>query len=217
MSVRQSRRGDACGRGGSRAVSDDRLVHIVDYQERWPREFADIGAQVRNALGDLAIRIDHIGSTAVPDLAAKDIIDVQVSVAAFAGFGPVAAALEGLGYVRRDDVRHDHLPPGAPHAASEYEKRYFREPEDARRTHIHVRADGRVNQRYAILFRDYLREHRAAALAYEETKRFMARWHNEQDKGALFYEIKAPVADIVTSAAEEWAARVAWQPGTSDA
>ena len=197
-------------------MSDDRLVHIVDYQERWPREFAEIGANVRGALGDLALRIDHIGSTAVPDLAAKDIIDVQVSVATFEGFSPVAAGLEGLGYVRRDQVRHDHLPPGATHPASEYEKRYFREPEGARRTHIHVRAEGRINQRYAILFRDYLREHRPAALAYEETKRFMARWHNEQDKGALFYEIKAPVADIVTSAAEEWAARVDWRPGDSD-
>ncbi len=198
-------------------MSDDRLVHIVDYQDGWPREFADIGGNVRDALGGHAVRIDHIGSTAVPDLAAKDIIDVQVTVASFDGFGRIASALEGLGYVRREEVRHDHLPPGATHAASEYEKRYFREPEGVRRTHIHVRADARVNQRYAILFRDYLREHRPAALAYEETKRFMARWHNEQDKGALFYEIKAPVADIVTSAAEEWAARVEWRPGDSDA
>ncbi len=198
-------------------MSDDRLVHIVDYQDGWPREFAEIGGAVRGALGDHAVRIDHIGSTAVPDLAAKDIIDVQVTVASFEGFSPIAAGLESLGYVRRTEVRHDHLPPGATHSASEYEKRYFREPEGVRRTHIHVRADARVNQRYAILFRDYLREHRAAALAYEETKRFMARWHNEQDKGALFYEIKAPVADIVTSAAEEWAARVDWRPGDSDA
>ena len=87
-------------------MSDDRLVHIVDYQQRWPQEFANIGARVRGALGDLAIRIDHIGSTAVPDLAAKDIIDVQVSVATFAGFGPVAAGLEGLGYVRQIGRAH---------------------------------------------------------------------------------------------------------------
>ncbi len=198
-------------------MSDDRLVHIVDYQDRWPREFGEISANIRGSLGDLALRIDHIGSTAVPDLGAKDIIDVQVTVATFAGFSPIAEGLESLGYVRREEVRHDHLPPGATHPVSDYEKRYYREPEGARRTHIHIRVEGRLNQRYAILFRDYLREHRSAALAYEETKRFMARWHNEQDTGALFYEIKAPVADIVTSAAEEWAARIDWQPGDSDA
>ncbi|MEO2005189.1 MAG: GrpB family protein, partial [Candidatus Poribacteria bacterium] len=84
-------------------MSDDRLVHIVDYQDRWPREFGEISANIRGSLGDLALRIDHIGSTAVPDLGAKDIIDVQVTVATFAGFSPIAEGLESLGYVRREE------------------------------------------------------------------------------------------------------------------
>ena len=56
------------------------MIEIVPYQDRWPGEFAAIGRRLRSALGDAALRIDHIGSTAVPGLAAKDVIDVQVSV-----------------------------------------------------------------------------------------------------------------------------------------
>ena len=58
-------------------------IEIVDYQTRWPEDFARIGAILRSALGAEAVRIDHIGSTAVPGLAAKDIIDVQVTIARF--------------------------------------------------------------------------------------------------------------------------------------
>jgi GrpB-like predicted nucleotidyltransferase (UPF0157 family) len=59
------------------------VIEIVSYDPAWPQRFAELGADLRRALGDVALRIDHIGSTAVPGLAAKPIIDVQVSVASF--------------------------------------------------------------------------------------------------------------------------------------
>jgi GrpB-like predicted nucleotidyltransferase (UPF0157 family) len=58
-------------------------ITIVDYRPQWVAEFTALAAQLQAALGALALRIDHIGSTAVPGLAAKDIIDVQVTVADF--------------------------------------------------------------------------------------------------------------------------------------
>jgi GrpB-like predicted nucleotidyltransferase (UPF0157 family) len=56
------------------------MIEIIDYQPRWPDEFVVVEQQLRNALGKLALRIDRIGSTSVPGLAAKDIIDAQVTV-----------------------------------------------------------------------------------------------------------------------------------------
>src|SRR5215212_11001581 len=87
-------------------------VIIVPYDERWPADFAAIGAALRGALGDLALRIDHIGSTSVPGLAAKDRIDVQVTVADFDRFEPVQVALERLGYTMVPGNLNDHQPPG---------------------------------------------------------------------------------------------------------
>ena len=67
-------------------------IEIIDYQPRWPAEFAEIGAKLRAAFGPLALAINHIGSTSAPGLAAKDVIDVQVTVA---GLDPPAAAAGG--------------------------------------------------------------------------------------------------------------------------
>ncbi|MAF11528.1 hypothetical protein CMK11_13850 [Candidatus Poribacteria bacterium] len=195
---------------------NERPVHIIEYQSRWPHEFRAIARGVRGALGGSARRIDHIGSTSVPCLASKDIIDVQLTVASFDGFDTVATRLAAVGYRQRQGLHYDHLPPGDGHVQTEYEKRYFREPRGDRRTHLHVRADGKANQRYALLFRDYLRAHPPAALAYAETKRRLSRHHNEQSDDSVYFEIKDPVCDMVMAPAEEWAPRVAWQMGESD-
>lgn len=58
------------------------LVEIVPYRSAWPEEFRRVAATIRRALGPRALRIDHIGSTSVPGLPAKDVIDIQVAVAA---------------------------------------------------------------------------------------------------------------------------------------
>ena len=110
-------------------------------------------ARLRAALGGAALRIDHIGSTAVPGLAAKPVLDVQISVAAFEPLAAFRAPLEGLGYVYRA-------------ANPERTKRYFREPPGGRRTHLHVRLRGHWSEQFALLFRDYLRAHPAAAARY---------------------------------------------------
>ena len=84
-----------------------------------------------------------------------------------------------------------------------------------RPTHLHVRAQGRANQRYALLFRDYLRAYPVAAGAYGEIKRALARYHPEN--WDAYYDIKDPVCDVIWSAAEEWTKMTGWEPGPSDA
>src|SRR5690349_7999108 len=101
------------------------MIQIDPYDPRWPQQFAHVGAALRDALGDIALRIDHIGSTAVPNLAAKPIIDIQISVAALDPVDPFRTPLEALGYVYRPDN-------------AERTKRYFREPPGTPRIHIHV-------------------------------------------------------------------------------
>src|SRR5712692_7484288 len=130
------------------------MITIVAYDTSWPEAFIAVAQPLRTALGELALRIDHIGSTSVPGLAAKDVIDVQVTVRDFGA--PLEALLKSLGYIRLFNINDDHLPPRVPGPASEWEKRYFQPPEGQRPTHLHVRAHGRANQRYALLFRDYL-------------------------------------------------------------
>lgn len=183
-------------------------IVIRPYDERWPVEFEALRALLCDALGDLAERVDHIGSTAVPGLAAKDVIDIQVSVTHL--HDPrITPAFEALG-ATATDVTSDHVPPGDGGDPSAWEKRYFRAPAGWRRTHLHVREVGRPNQRYALLFRDYLRASPGARAAYSDVKVALARLHPEDT--AAYYDVKDPACDLVMQAAELWARQESWSP-----
>lgn len=188
------------------------MIIMIPYQPAWPEEFRALGGILRNALGDHALRIDHIGSTSVPGLAAKDIIDIQITVQAL---GPaVAQPLHQAGYERIENITQDHLPPGSGSQMSDWTKWIFKPPAFQRPTNVHVRMAGRPNQRYALLFRDYLRAHPPAAQAYARVKNALAKYH-ALDVDA-YYDIKDPVCDIIMGGAEIWAEQTQWQPGPSD-
>jgi GrpB-like predicted nucleotidyltransferase (UPF0157 family) len=189
------------------------MIEIVDYQETWPQEFLRLAAAVRQALGELALRIDHIGSTSVPGLAAKDLIDMQVTVRDLDD--QVTAALMSIGYMPRAGITADHRPPAATGSDSDWQKRLFTLPPGQRPTNLHVRVQGRPNQRYALLFRDYLRSHPAAADAYAELKRRLAQVCGN-DRG-LYADTKDPACDLIMCAAEAWATTTEWRPRASDA
>ena len=183
------------------------MILIEPYSERWPQDFRRIAERIRAAMGERALRIDHVGSTAVPGLAAKPVVDVQVTVAQLADAQPLADAgfEESLGF-------GDHRPPGADGPDADWEKRFFNPP--VGRANVHVRVDGRANERYALLFRDYLRAHPLAAEAYAELKRRLAR---ELRDGAAYAVVKDPACDLIAVAAEAWAAETCWQLPPSDA
>ncbi len=188
------------------------MITIVPYRPSWRDEFLSIGEQLRQALGDLALRIDHIGSTAVPGLAAKDRIDIQVTVQSLSP--DVEQALNGIGYTRIARLTQDHVPPGSGLPAGEWAKWIFDPPAQQRPTNLHVRVAGRPNQRYPLLFRDYLRAHPTAALAYAQVKTALAKYHT--DDVQAYYDVKDPVCDIIMAGAEEWAASTQWDEGPSD-
>lgn len=185
-------------------------IEISDYRPEWPEEFRWIGAALRRELGEVAVRIDHIGSTAVPGLAAKDVIDVQVTVEKL-DHPEIRPAFERVG-ARWTDITTDHVPPGASSDPAEFRKWVFVFEPPSRRANVHVREVERFNQRYALLCRDYLRAHPSTADAYAEVKRQLAR-RFPNDMGA-YTDVKDPVVDLFMSAAGAW---TGWEPGPSDA
>jgi len=188
-----------------------RSLRIVDHDDGWTLAFATIGAALRDHLDQAALRIDHIGSTAVAGLAAKDVIDVQVTVADLdVARGWPHEVLPDL--IRRPAVIVDHLPFGLPSDAGEWAKLYW---SNGSSIHLHVREDGRLNQRYPLLFRDYLRADQLAAGAYGLLKRALA--DVALDDSDVYYAVKDPACDLILAGAEHWAMRTGWTPGPSDA
>ena len=178
-------------------------VAIVDYDPTWPEQFEELAAALRRQLGDGVTGIDHIGSTAVPGLAAKDVIDLQVTVSDLAQADRLGPALERAGYLATP-YRHDHRPAGDLSDPERWEKRLWQSPPGARRVNVHVRVAGWPNQRYALLFRDYLRAHPRAGAAYVRLKRDLAERFG--DDLAAYTTLKDSACDLIVVAAEDWAA-----------
>lgn len=169
---------------GSERVGD--LISVVDYDEDWPGRFERWRSRIASALGDVAVRIEHVGSTSVPGLPAKPIVDVQVSVTNLDDEPRYVPALEALGLQHRSrDEFH----------------RYFRPyPEKPRNVHVHVCGAGSEWEREHLLFRDYLRNHDDARAAYAEAKRQAASlW---ADDGWAYSDAKSEVILTILEAAE---------------
>jgi GrpB-like predicted nucleotidyltransferase (UPF0157 family) len=178
-------------------------VVVVDHDPVWPSLFRGIGAGLRRELGDVAVRIDHIGSTAVIGLAAKPVIDVQVSVTSFELLSRYRDPIERAGFVYRPDN-------------TERTKRYFRERPGERRTHIHVRRVGSFSEQFALLFRDYLRAHAERADDYARLKRALADRYPGPTERRLYVEPKVPFVWETIHLADDWAQATGWEPPPSD-
>lgn len=187
------------------------MLKIVPYQTGWRDEFLTLGKVLRQALGDLALRIDHIGSTSVPGLAAKDIIDIQVTFSQLDQ--SVERALNSAGYTLYESISQDHIPPLSASTVDDWLKWFFKPPAGQRPTNLHVRVAGRLNQRYALLFRDYLRNHPATAQAYARLKLQLAEHLANPE---MYAEVKDPAVDLIYLPAQEWAQAIGWEPGASD-
>ncbi len=188
------------------------LIEVVAYRSAWPREFDAAAGHLRATLGDTARALHHIGSTSVPGLLAKDVIDVQVTVAEL---GETAVQLLAAGYAFHADLDADHAPPGVELRPRDLEKRTFTERPGERRANLHVRVQGAFNQRYAVLFRDYLRAEPRARDAYGLLKHRLARRFPEDRE--RYYELKDPAIDMLMAGAEVWARATSWTLPPSDA
>jgi GrpB-like predicted nucleotidyltransferase (UPF0157 family) len=177
-------------------------IIIVPADPRWSEEFVPIGKAIRSALGPLALRIDHVGSTAVPGLDAKPVIDIQVSVPTLEPSDPFGRPLGSIGF-----VPHPNNP--------DRTQRFFREPPGIRRVHLHVRRAGSFDEQLNLMFRDYLRTHPDAAQEYAQRKRELAiRFRNDRE---AYVRAKEPTVWSLLVRAHDWAQGSGWHPGPTDA
>ncbi len=167
------------------------VLTIVAYDPAWPGAFSSESCKIAAVLGDLVVRIDHNGSTSVPGLGAKPIIDIQVSVRELTPIERYAARLAELGYVHvphPDDsfCAFFHRPAGWPHIY-----------------HVHIVHSGGEEERRTLAFRDYLRKHPEVAREYEELKRQLASQYSTAsfDSQQAYSEAKTEFITRVTEQA----------------
>jgi len=139
---------------------EKREIELARYDPNWPEKFASHARVIAGALGGSTLLIAHIGSTSVPGLAAKPIIDILVVVPDSADEGTYLSRLEAAGYVLR--VREPDW----------HEHRMFRTPE--KDVHIHIYSAGCPEIRRNLAFRDRLRQNPGDRRRYEQTKRELA-------------------------------------------
>jgi GrpB-like predicted nucleotidyltransferase (UPF0157 family) len=144
--------------GGPRPLTAP--IELRDYDPRWPDLYAEHAGRIRGVLGERAVRIEHAGSTSVPGLAAKPIIDIVVEVPNSADEPVYVANLEGAGYILQ--VREPEW----------FEHRIFRADDGG--VHVHVFSADCPETDRMVRFRDWLRTSDADRALYERTKRELA-------------------------------------------
>jgi dephospho-CoA kinase len=184
---------------GVRAEAKPQLVAA---DPTWAEQATRIVNRLRMAGGHRALRVDHVGSTAVPGLEAKDVIDVQITVASLDVADELRDALSEVGYPRVESITEDN-----PHYGDEalWQKRFHASADPGRPTNVHIRVDGWPNQRFALLFRDWLIANPDVQLEYVAVK------HEAQDAGD-YAEAKEPWFGEAYRRAWEWAETCGWQP-----
>jgi dephospho-CoA kinase len=153
------------------------------------------------------VRVDHIGSTSVPGLAAKDVVDLQAIVERL-DVDRVRAAFATAGFELLADplTRRDHVPSAWEGPASAWDKLLFR-PSSGRPINAHVRIAGSPSERYALLFRDYLRANDDVRDAWAAVKRQLAAAAISRDDYTV---AKDPLTDELMADAERWATATSW-------
>jgi GrpB-like predicted nucleotidyltransferase (UPF0157 family) len=168
-----------------------RPVVIQDYDPAWPEVAARLGHAIDSACGDAVLRVEHIGSTSVPGLAAKPIIDLMPVLARFDDGRACVDPMTALGY----DYRGEYGIPG---------RHYFtgHDAQSNLAVHVHMLVQRSQEYRKHLLFRDYLRTHPATARAYEDMKREMAaRYGDDRD---AYTESKTDFVLETVARAEAW-------------
>ncbi|MFK0291873.1 GrpB family protein [Streptomyces sp. NPDC090442] len=188
-------------------------VVVVAPDPGWAVQGEDLAEELYGLLRPLAVHVEHIGSTAVPGMAAKPVLDLQVSVpdleeaeSAFTG------SLAERGFTLAP-YRLDHVPAGSDDDQARWTKRlWVRQGGQGLDVNLHVRKVGSPNERLALLFRDWLRTHPEAVPAYARFKQVLA---GAVPDLATYADVKDPVVDLVVAVAEPWAQATGWQPSAT--
>lgn len=189
-------------------------ARVIEADPGWREEGLAWARRVRTVLGALAMDIDHVGSTAVPGLPAKDVLDIQALVYDLDECTAAIAALKAAGFMFEAGKRGETPRPGYPDHPDCWDRLLFRSPKDARAAVLHLREVGTAGARVTLLLRDFLRADELARAQYGALKLGLAR---HVDSERAYQALKAPFVAVTLQLAEAWAAQTRWRPGQSDA
>jgi dephospho-CoA kinase len=178
----------------------------------WSRQASLLMARIKAAAPDDVVAIDHVGSTAIPGLEAKDVIDLQLAVEDLETADRISPLLAAAGFPPFPDVLADHPRPSSPHP-SEWRKRLHGNADPGRDVNLHIRVVGSPGWRYALCFRDWLRADASALEAYRAEKRRVAALH-ANDTSTVGYAVdkEAWFTEVADPGMEDWVKRSGWKP-----
>ena len=169
-------------------MNTERVV-VVPYEKRWEQDFEQIKTEIRNALGELALGIEHVGSTSVPGLSAKPIIDLDVVIRDETVLAAVVSALEKIGY------QHEGNLGIAGREAFRYDGKHH-----LQKHHLYVCPADSAELKRHLAFRDYLRSHPEAVRAYSRIKEEgAARWPDDREQ---YIRYKSPFIEKICALIE---------------
>ncbi|QDW29687.1 dephospho-CoA kinase [Arthrobacter sp. KBS0702] len=178
----------------------------------WPAQAARVIGRLQAVAPQDILAVDHIGSTAVPGLDAKDVLDLQLTVPDLATADRLEPLLAAAGFPRWPGIGADNPKPAHPDPA-DWDKRVHGNADPGRPVNLHVRAAGSPGWRYALCFRDWLRDDPAARADYLAEKRRAARRHGVDKSTAGYAADKEDwFTDYAAPRMEEWARRTGWLP-----
>ncbi len=191
-------------RNGIRSLRADPLT-LSDHDPRWPQQAARLSARIRHALGGRDVVVEHIGSTAVPGLLSKPVLDLQVGVPTLADADDPGwlEAMAHAGFPRAAGDWWDNAKDG-----TRWPKRMHGNADPARVAHVHVREVGSPGWEWALMFRDWMRADGSAREEYAALKRDLG---GRLASTAEYAVAKEPWFDAVDSRARAWAALTGWR------
>ncbi|MFI5716777.1 dephospho-CoA kinase [Nocardia sp. NPDC051750] len=184
---------------------------IVEPNPEWPAQARRLIARLQVAADAAAVRIDHIGATAVPGLAANDVLDLQVTVPDMAAADGIREAVAAAGFPAVPGRTHDDPEPVFGDAAAPHHRtlRVHGSADPGRPAYIHVRAAGDPGQKFALAFRDWLRAEPAARAEYTEVEQKAAAAASGLDRdeaSAAYHAVQEPWFDSVSPRVRAWRA-----------
>ncbi|MEU5761946.1 dephospho-CoA kinase [Nocardia sp. NPDC047648] len=196
-------------RAGTPARRDG--IRLVPADPAWPAQAQRLIARLWVACGSAASRIDHVGSTSIPGLPAKDVIDLQITVADLAAADGLRDALGAAGFPVRPESTQDNPKPTPQDPAGVdtalWTKRFHQNADPGRLANVHVRAEGSPGQQYALLLRDWLRaddEARAEYLAVKRAGEAEAAGLTGAEATVAYLGVKEPWFDAAYARALAW-------------
>jgi dephospho-CoA kinase len=196
---------------GARAKRNGGPV-LEPHREDWAKQAARISARLMAAAPGLLLAVDHVGSTSVPGLPAKDVIDLQVAVSSLDDADSAAPLLAAAGFPLIPGAGFDTPKPGEPDPCH-WKKRFHASADPGRPVNIHVRVAGSQGWRYALMFRDWLRNDPAGVYLYSEHKAGLAARFAGSGSTREYAEAKEPwFTDVAWPRMAAWAEATGWVP-----